>query len=92
MRGSDQAIQKTTSLGSKPQNQRGLHSAITDHHPNRIEERLMETATDPVCGMSIEASTAAGTISHGDTTYYFCSISCRERFEADPDQFTTARG
>jgi Cu+-exporting ATPase len=52
----------------------------------------METATDPVCGMSIEASTAAGTISHGDTTYYFCSSSCQERFEADPDQFTTARG
>lgn len=39
---------------------------------------------DPVCGMTIEDKAAAGTFIHKGTTYYFCSPSCREKFEKDP--------
>lgn len=44
--------------------------------------------TDPVCGMRFDESKAAAVVEHGDTTHYFCSRHCADRFEADPDRFT----
>jgi Cu+-exporting ATPase len=43
---------------------------------------------DPVCNMTIEDSEAVATSSYGGTTYYFCSMPCKEKFEKDPDAFT----
>ncbi len=40
-------------------------------------------ATDPVCGMSVETSSAAATIERGTSTFYFCSPRCREHFLAE---------
>jgi Cu+-exporting ATPase len=40
---------------------------------------------DPVCGMSVTPETAAGAWEHDGTTYYFCSVSCLERFRSDPE-------
>jgi Cu+-exporting ATPase len=40
--------------------------------------------TDPVCGMSVEPTTAAAAWDHDGTTYYFCSVGCMERFRQDP--------
>lgn len=51
----------------------------------------MATVTDPVCGMTIDTSAAAGSATHGSGTYYFCSPSCQRRFEAEPDTYTTDR-
>jgi Cu+-exporting ATPase len=42
---------------------------------------------DPVCGMTIAPADAVGTVTHRDSTYYFCAESCLERFQADPDAF-----
>jgi Cu+-exporting ATPase len=47
----------------------------------------MATTTDPVCGMTIEESAAAGSITHDGQTYYFCSSGCQQRFQADPVQY-----
>lgn len=41
---------------------------------------------DPVCGMEADEREAI-TASHDDATYYFCSESCRDLFEADPERF-----
>jgi P-type Cu+ transporter len=46
---------------------------------------------DPVCGMTVEASTAAAAWDHGGTTYYFCSVGCFDRFRADPEHFLSLR-
>ena len=46
-----------------------------------------EMVLDPVCGMTIEASTAAGHLDYHGTRYYFCHPSCLERFKADPEAF-----
>jgi Cu+-exporting ATPase len=46
---------------------------------------------DPVCGMSVAPSTAAGAWPHGGTTYYFCSVGCLERFKADPEGVLATR-
>jgi Cu+-exporting ATPase len=39
---------------------------------------------DPVCGMEVEAETAAAAWEHRRRTYFFCSLGCFERFRADP--------
>ena len=55
----------------------------------RGEVRL---ATDPVCGMKVDAANArGGSFDHAGTRYYFCSPRCRERFAADPGHWL-ARG
>ena len=41
-------------------------------------------AIDPVCGMTVNPATAAGTHEYQGTTYYFCSRSCVARFQANP--------
>jgi Cu+-exporting ATPase len=43
-------------------------------------------AIDPICGMTVDPSKAAGQHEHKGTTYYFCAVSCLERFRADPEQ------
>lgn len=40
--------------------------------------------TDPVCGMSIDPSSAAATREYKGQTYYFCSQNCVDTFDADP--------
>jgi Cu+-exporting ATPase len=42
---------------------------------------------DPVCGMEVDAGTAAGTSEHGGATYHFCSAGCKTRFDAAPETY-----
>ena len=44
-------------------------------------------ATDPVCGMSVDSSTAKHSAEHNGQTYYFCAPGCKRAFEADPEKF-----
>ncbi|MBW8064648.1 MAG: heavy metal translocating P-type ATPase [Nitrospira sp.] len=45
------------------------------------------TFTDPVCGMEVEPTSAAGTHEHDGQTYFFCSQHCLERFRAEPARY-----
>lgn len=45
------------------------------------------THIDPVCKMRVSPETAAAEYEHDGTKYYFCNISCRDRFAADPSVF-----
>jgi Cu+-exporting ATPase len=47
-------------------------------------------ATDPVCGMQVDESRAAGRAEHDGQTYYFCSTGCLGKFRADPAAYATA--
>ena len=42
---------------------------------------------DPVCGMDIDTSTAAGHTDHAGQTYYFCGSKCKEKFDHKPTQY-----
>ena len=44
---------------------------------------------DPVCGMTVQPATAAGSYEHQGTTYYFCSKSCLEKFRSNPHSYLT---
>jgi P-type Cu+ transporter len=42
---------------------------------------------DPVCGMTVDPQSAAGQSEFGGATFYFCSGSCKERFDRAPGKF-----
>ena len=46
----------------------------------------VETAIDPVCGMTVKTSTHLRTDYDGHT-YYFCAPGCLAKFQADPVRF-----
>jgi len=43
-----------------------------------------DTASDPVCGMTVRIAGARNKADHGGHTYYFCSPRCRAKFTAEP--------
>jgi len=45
-----------------------------------------EKDIDPVCNKSVVTDTAKPSV-HNGKVYYFCSRTCRERFEAAPDLY-----
>ncbi len=50
-----------------------------------------EAATDPVCGMQIDRTAAAGSESYLGHPYYFCSDACQQQFAAEPKRFVQLR-
>ena len=49
--------------------------------------RSGEFPLDPVCGMSVDPSKAAGTWTHAGVAYTFCNSRCLERFRAEPERY-----
>jgi Cu+-exporting ATPase len=47
-------------------------------------------AIDPVCGMTVDPDTAAGSSELGGETYWFCGAGCKRAFDADPAKYTSA--
>jgi P-type Cu+ transporter len=46
---------------------------------------------DPVCGMNLDPTSGAPTLEHDGHPYHFCSAHCRDRFQADPAAFLSAK-
>lgn len=42
---------------------------------------------DPVCGMTVDPATAAGSFAYQGTSYYFCCQGCLTKFRADPPRY-----
>jgi YHS domain-containing protein len=49
-----------------------------------------ELVTDPVCGMLIHPTEAAGVRALGAASYHLCSLRCLEKFDADADAYVAA--
>lgn len=48
-------------------------------------------AMDPVCHMQVDTRhPPGGTSTHGAQTYYFCSLGCHTKFDADPHRYLGA--
>jgi Cu+-exporting ATPase len=44
-------------------------------------------AIDPVCGMDVKESEAAGTSVYKGNTYYFCALGCKKKFDENPEAY-----
>ncbi|MEK7616220.1 MAG: YHS domain-containing protein [Patescibacteria group bacterium] len=42
---------------------------------------------DPVCGMEIDPAEAKHASDYKGETYYFCSASCKEHFDNNPEKY-----
>lgn len=47
----------------------------------------MAQVKDIVCGMMIEESEAGATAEYKGKTYFFCSKTCKEKFELNPEEY-----
>lgn len=48
---------------------------------------MADTVRDPVCGMDIAPTTAAGKSEYKGQTYYFCSPGCKKSFDKEPEKY-----
>ncbi|QNM83351.1 heavy metal translocating P-type ATPase [Sphingomonas sabuli] len=68
------------------------HQAHDHAHQCETADDHGTIVLDPVCGMKVDTRTAEHRYELGETTYYFCSARCRERFAADPDRYLPPPG
>ncbi len=47
-----------------------------------ISSKSSDKFIDPICGMTVDPATAAGSFNHEGKTYYFCSAGCMQKFIA----------
>jgi YHS domain-containing protein len=68
----------------------GGHRGHDAHSPSsgEPERAAPEQEVDPVCGMTV-LTRDAKTAVHEGRVYYFCSQTCREKFEAAPASYTS---
>jgi YHS domain-containing protein len=54
----------------------------------RRPEAGAKLVQDPMCGMSVDPTTAKEKVEYMGTTHYFCSAGCRSKFEMDPARYS----
>ncbi len=57
-------------------------------NPEEIEVKKLDIsriAIDPVCGMKVDVSKAAGESTYKNKSYYFCNPNCKKRFDLNPE-------
>lgn len=47
--------------------------------------------TDPVCGMQVDSNTPHKSQREGETIY-FCSASCKQKYDKDPNAYASGTG
>jgi hypothetical protein len=61
----------------------GGHTEPMDH----VSEHRNE-AVDPVCGMTVDPTTAAAHRTYEGAEFWFCNVGCAQKFDEDPSKFT----
>jgi Cu+-exporting ATPase len=42
---------------------------------------------DVICGMQVDPKQAAGSSEYQGSTYFFCSLGCKRKFDENPAQY-----
>jgi len=83
-------------LAELVQVRRRSHTASEEHEPVLEEAHvhvsepripIVETALDPVCGMTVEIANARHHTTHDGREFYFCCPSCKRHFERNPQEY-----
>lgn len=70
-----------------PERLRNVSQPVTIFAALSEGEVSKESPIDPVCRMAIDRCRAAGTLTHGEREYHFCSLACAGRFADDPEAY-----
>src|ERR1700687_2504721 len=60
------------------------------HRPLSFPTASPAGAIDPVCGMTVDPETAAGSLEHDGKPYYSCNPPCKQEFAADPGRYLSS--
>jgi Cu+-exporting ATPase len=52
---------------------------------------MQHEVKDPVCGMTVNPALAAVEVKYNGGMFYFCSKSCREKFEKNPEEYVSPK-
>ena len=52
---------------------------------------MADSQRDPVCNMEVDEQSAAGRSQYQGQTYYFCTESCKNEFEQNPEMYVDPR-
>jgi len=63
---------------------------FTAGQPGAEPVRLEETATDPVCGMSVNKAEAPAERVYAGQHFWFCCDGCAQTFDGAPDRYASA--
>jgi YHS domain-containing protein len=55
--------------------------------PTTLRGATLPMEEDPVCGMKVDPEQAPYKSEYRGKTYYFCSLSCKEQFEQEPEGY-----
>lgn len=58
-------------------------------HVHEPDTATTHQITDPVCGMSVDPTATEHTLTHDGREFYFCSASCKDKFQATPDRYAS---
>ena len=66
-----------------------IEKSITGESVRAAMDAALERVklVDPVCGMSVNKSAAAGSSVYEGKTYYFCNAACKQAFDANPKKY-----
>ncbi len=65
-----------------------MHQIQSSAFPRvKAKDEWRDICENPICGMEVEAATAAGQSEENGQQYYFCSTYCKERFDLNPMHF-----
>ena len=78
-----------------------INSEITENELQAASEQVMSSITDStdstsssvvdvICGMTIDKGTAEFTSEYKGTMYYFCALSCKNEFDANPEKYISS--
>ena len=51
---------------------------------------MADNQRDPVCDMEVDEQSAAGRSQYQGQTYYFCTESCKNEFDQNPEMYANA--
>jgi Cu+-exporting ATPase len=52
-----------------------------------LYEEVTSMERDVVCGMQVDPAKAPAKSEYNGKTYYFCALSCKKKFDANPGQY-----
>ena len=64
-----------------------LVDALAVEQAKREAGKVPTKVVDPVCGMMFDPDTAAATSSYEGSSYYFCAVNCKTKFDANPKHY-----
>ncbi|MGY5809605.1 heavy metal translocating P-type ATPase [Rhizobium sp. LEGMi198b] len=62
-----------------------------DHHHHHHDAPQDAVIRDPVCGMTVDPKAGKPSLDYRGHTFHFCSEGCRDKFEATPENYLTAK-